>query len=64
MADVRGGLFVAGCRCKSKCFCGPKGPCRAERGARPGRVKTRLTPAYSPEEAAALARAALADTLA
>ncbi|MEV6109669.1 hypothetical protein AB0M28_33920, partial [Streptomyces sp. NPDC051940] len=31
---------------------------------RPGRVKTRLTPAYSPEEAAALARAALADTLA
>ncbi|MQY15469.1 hypothetical protein SRB5_56510 [Streptomyces sp. RB5] len=30
----------------------------------PGRVKTRLTPAYSPPEAAALARAALADTLA
>jgi hypothetical protein len=30
----------------------------------PGRVKTRLTPAYSPREAAALAEAALADTLA
>lgn len=31
---------------------------------RPGRVKTRLTPAYSPTEAAQLAEAALADTLA
>jgi len=31
---------------------------------RPGRVKTRLTPAYSPAEAAQLAEAALADTLA
>jgi uncharacterized protein len=31
---------------------------------RPGRVKTRLTPPYTPEEAAALAEAALADTLA
>jgi uncharacterized protein len=30
----------------------------------PGRVKTRLTPPYTPEEAAALAEAALADTLA
>ncbi|MFI0998571.1 DUF2064 domain-containing protein [Streptomyces galbus] len=30
---------------------------------RPGRVKTRLTPPYSPQEAAALAEAALADTL-
>ncbi|WP_066955794.1 TIGR04282 family arsenosugar biosynthesis glycosyltransferase [Streptomyces lushanensis] len=30
----------------------------------PGRVKTRLTPPFSPEEAAALAEAALADTLA
>ncbi|KUL75367.1 MULTISPECIES: DUF2064 domain-containing protein [unclassified Streptomyces] len=30
---------------------------------RPGRVKTRLTPPYTPEEAAALAEAALADTL-
>ncbi|MBO1416106.1 DUF2064 domain-containing protein, partial [Streptomyces sp. FH025] len=30
----------------------------------PGRVKTRLTPPCSPEQAAALARAALADTLA
>ena len=30
----------------------------------PGRVKTRLTPAYSPAEAAGLAAAALADTLA
>jgi rSAM/selenodomain-associated transferase 1 len=30
---------------------------------RPGRVKTRLTPPYSPEQAAALAEAALADTL-
>ncbi|MFC4031351.1 DUF2064 domain-containing protein [Streptomyces polygonati] len=30
----------------------------------PGRVKTRLTPPYSPREAAELARAALADTLA
>lgn len=29
----------------------------------PGRVKTRLTPAYTPDEAALLARAALADTL-
>ncbi|MFE2430492.1 DUF2064 domain-containing protein [Streptomyces sp. NPDC059373] len=29
----------------------------------PGRVKTRLTPPYSPDEAAALAEAALADTL-
>ncbi|MDX3386309.1 DUF2064 domain-containing protein [Streptomyces niveiscabiei] len=29
----------------------------------PGRVKTRLTPPYSPEEAAALAEAALTDTL-
>lgn len=29
----------------------------------PGRVKTRLVPPYSPEEAAALAEAALADTL-
>ncbi|WP_150255865.1 TIGR04282 family arsenosugar biosynthesis glycosyltransferase [Nocardiopsis deserti] len=29
----------------------------------PGRVKTRLTPEYSPREAAALAEAALADTL-
>ncbi|WP_441251798.1 TIGR04282 family arsenosugar biosynthesis glycosyltransferase [Kitasatospora sp. McL0602] len=29
----------------------------------PGRVKTRLTPPYSPEQAAALAEAALADTL-
>ncbi|KOV93644.1 glycosyltransferase [Streptomyces sp. NRRL B-3648] len=29
----------------------------------PGRVKTRLTPPFSPEEAAALAEAALADTL-
>jgi glycosyltransferase A (GT-A) superfamily protein (DUF2064 family) len=29
----------------------------------PGRVKTRLTPSYTPEEAAALAEAALADTL-
>lgn len=29
----------------------------------PGRVKTRLTPEYSPEEAAAIAEAALADTL-
>jgi len=29
----------------------------------PGRVKTRLTPHYSPEQAAALAEAALADTL-
>nr|WP_106584497.1 DUF2064 domain-containing protein [Murinocardiopsis flavida] len=29
----------------------------------PGRVKTRLTPAYSPAEAALLARAALCDTL-
>ncbi|MBD0741602.1 glycosyltransferase [Streptomyces sp. CBMA152] len=29
----------------------------------PGRVKTRLTPPYSPEEAARLAEAALADTL-
>ncbi|MEU3019277.1 MULTISPECIES: DUF2064 domain-containing protein [unclassified Nocardiopsis] len=29
----------------------------------PGRVKTRLTPDYSPEEAAAVAEAALADTL-
>jgi rSAM/selenodomain-associated transferase 1 len=31
---------------------------------RPGRVKTRLTPPYTPEQAAALAEAALADTLA
>ncbi|MFW6695140.1 TIGR04282 family arsenosugar biosynthesis glycosyltransferase [Streptomyces sp. MAR4 CNX-425] len=31
---------------------------------RPGRVKTRLTPAYAPAEAAQLAEAALADTLA
>ncbi|MFJ1704764.1 DUF2064 domain-containing protein [Kitasatospora sp. NPDC088346] len=30
----------------------------------PGRVKTRLTPVYRPEQAAALAEAALADTLA
>ncbi|CCK26687.1 hypothetical protein BN159_2308 [Streptomyces davaonensis JCM 4913] len=30
---------------------------------RPGRVKTRLTPPFMPEEAAALAEAALADTL-
>jgi rSAM/selenodomain-associated transferase 1 len=30
----------------------------------PGRVKTRLTPAYTPAEAASLAEAALADTLA
>ncbi|MEU6825480.1 DUF2064 domain-containing protein [Streptomyces atriruber] len=30
---------------------------------RPGRVKTRLTPPYSPEEAAELAEASLADTL-
>src|ERR1700683_3537384 len=30
----------------------------------PGRVKTRLTPAYTPAEAAELAEAALADTLA
>ncbi|MER6816714.1 glycosyltransferase, partial [Spirillospora sp. NPDC000708] len=30
----------------------------------PGRVKTRLTPAYTPAEAAALATAALRDTLA
>ncbi|WP_369825084.1 DUF2064 domain-containing protein [Kitasatospora sp. Root107] len=30
----------------------------------PGRVKTRLTPPYTPEQAAALAEAALADTLA
>ncbi|MFF8378425.1 DUF2064 domain-containing protein [Streptomyces sp. NPDC015661] len=30
----------------------------------PGRVKTRLTPPFAPEEAAALAEAALADTLA
>jgi rSAM/selenodomain-associated transferase 1 len=30
----------------------------------PGRVKTRLTPAYTPAEAAGLAEAALADTLA
>ncbi|MEU7427480.1 DUF2064 domain-containing protein [Streptomyces sp. NPDC048362] len=30
---------------------------------RPGRVKTRLTPPFSPREAADLARAALADTL-
>ncbi|MFC9927801.1 DUF2064 domain-containing protein [Streptomyces sp. NPDC127190] len=30
---------------------------------RPGRVKTRLTPPFSPEEAAQLARAALTDTL-
>ncbi|MFX4294850.1 TIGR04282 family arsenosugar biosynthesis glycosyltransferase [Streptomyces bohaiensis] len=30
---------------------------------RPGRVKTRLTPPFTPEEAASLARAALADTL-
>jgi glycosyltransferase A (GT-A) superfamily protein (DUF2064 family) len=30
---------------------------------RPGRVKTRLTPPFSPREAAALAEAALADTL-
>ncbi|MFI1307665.1 TIGR04282 family arsenosugar biosynthesis glycosyltransferase [Streptomyces sioyaensis] len=29
----------------------------------PGRVKTRLTPPYTPQEAAALAQAALADTL-
>jgi glycosyltransferase A (GT-A) superfamily protein (DUF2064 family) len=29
----------------------------------PGRVKTRLTPPYSPEQAAALAAAAIADTL-
>ncbi|QIK09753.1 DUF2064 domain-containing protein [Streptomyces sp. ID38640] len=29
----------------------------------PGRVKTRLTPPYTPQEAAALAEAALADTL-
>ena len=29
----------------------------------PGRVKTRLTPAFSPEEASALAQAALCDTL-
>ncbi|WP_405591708.1 DUF2064 domain-containing protein [Streptomyces sp. NBC_01190] len=31
---------------------------------RPGRVKTRLTPAYTPREAARLAEAALVDTLA
>jgi glycosyltransferase A (GT-A) superfamily protein (DUF2064 family) len=31
---------------------------------RPGRVKTRLTPPFTPEQAAALAEAALADTLA
>ncbi|WP_406442122.1 DUF2064 domain-containing protein [Streptomyces sp. NBC_00631] len=30
---------------------------------RPGKVKTRLTPPFSPEQAAALAEAALADTL-
>ncbi|MEU0068240.1 DUF2064 domain-containing protein [Streptomyces sp. NPDC006332] len=30
---------------------------------RPGRVKTRLTPAFTPREAAALAQASLADTL-
>ncbi|MFJ3226130.1 DUF2064 domain-containing protein [Streptomyces sp. NPDC086783] len=30
---------------------------------RPGRVKTRLTPPFTPQEAAALAEAALADTL-
>ena len=30
----------------------------------PGRVKTRLTPAYTPAEAAELAEAALSDTLA
>ncbi|MGW2523152.1 glycosyltransferase, partial [Streptomyces sp. NPDC001617] len=29
----------------------------------PGRVKTRLTPPFSPAEAAALAEAALGDTL-
>ncbi|POX42483.1 glycosyltransferase, partial [Streptomyces sp. Ru72] len=29
----------------------------------PGRVKTRLTPPYTPQEAAALAEAALTDTL-
>ncbi|MYV54803.1 glycosyltransferase, partial [Streptomyces sp. SID3212] len=29
----------------------------------PGRVKTRLTPPFRPEEAAALAEAALCDTL-
>ncbi|MYV71339.1 glycosyltransferase, partial [Streptomyces sp. SID2131] len=28
----------------------------------PGRVKTRLTPPFTPEEAASLAEAALADT--
>ncbi|NEC33314.1 glycosyltransferase, partial [Streptomyces rubrogriseus] len=31
---------------------------------RPGRVKTRLTPPFTPVEAAALAEEALADTLA
>lgn len=31
---------------------------------RPGRVKTRLTPPFTPQEAAELAEAALADTLA
>ena len=30
----------------------------------PGRVKTRLTPPFTPQQAAALAEAALADTLA
>lgn len=30
---------------------------------RPGRVKTRLTPPFTPEEAAGLAEASLADTL-
>ena len=30
---------------------------------RPGRVKTRLTPPFTPREAAALAEAALVDTL-
>ncbi len=45
---------------------GPSGPATLLVIAKepvPGRVKTRLTPRFSPEQAAALAEAALADTL-
>ena len=40
----------------ARCSSSPRNPC-------PGGSKTRLTPPYTPEEAAALAEAALADTL-
>ncbi|MGW1198686.1 TIGR04282 family arsenosugar biosynthesis glycosyltransferase [Streptomyces sp. NPDC002536] len=42
---------------------GPTGLLVIAKEPRPGRVKTRLTPPFTPAEAAALAEAALADTL-